>query len=465
MELSIPAYSIKEFTAVLKSFKSFSDFLHIHPHHSRLKLSAVSATRSTYAITLFESTYFDHYLLSNSHLGLIEVAIKPLFKILSHQNHLSSIESCNILIDSKDSIHDPNSTQIHHLKHRLTLKLKLTVGIIRSFSLPYANSRTLNPTDLRSDNSPNHWICLSSNLKQWIDHFVINPTITQNLIGSVDIIEEICFCYLNDGRVLLKTVNLADEFDPNVLLPKKSDIFNKGTRQLSTSLTISSSEFEEFHINLDQGPITTTLSVKDVRSILELGVVLGSPVDVGFSVGGRPVYFSITNEQGNLAMEFVLASTSGEELGSIQNPHTQNLLQHQNITKEKQKQKQKEKSLAGSQISSRLESLAPSRNLQAQDISQNRSSSLISSRANQPQQPLFRTDEDEMTPDDDDLDQIPAEQWAQVEKEAIALSQTRKRARLQTSQSNLTTLDQDDQLLPRHAPQPTSKPRWKLFDD
>jgi hypothetical protein len=148
---------------------------------------------------------------------------------------MSTLESCKISIDSDDEGNESFSISrrpsgvnggggvqpgVHRLNHRLTIKLKSTVGIIRSFSLPYSNSRTLNPTDLRANNSPNRWVCLSSNLKQWLDHFVSNPNITQNLVGALDGIEDICFCYLPDRQILIKTVNLAEEYTSNIIVPK-----------------------------------------------------------------------------------------------------------------------------------------------------------------------------------------------------------------------------------------------------
>lgn len=57
--------------------------------------------------------------------------------------------------------------------------------------------------------------------------------------------------------------------------------------------------------------------MKDFWSILELGTVLDAPIDVGFSVGGRPFYVSIANADENVKMDFILASTSGEELGAL----------------------------------------------------------------------------------------------------------------------------------------------------
>ncbi|KAH9467956.1 hypothetical protein Pst134EA_011576 [Puccinia striiformis f. sp. tritici] len=480
MELSIPSSSVKEFTAILKSFKSFSDFLHIHPLPSRLKLSAVSPTRSTYAVAIFERTFFESYVLSNPTLGLIEVAVKPLHKIFAQSNLMSALESCRISIDSNDSlsmggrpsgINGGGGGGQNRMNHRLTIKLKSTVGIIRSFSLPYSNSRTLNPTDLRANNSPNRWICLSSNLKQWLDHFVANPNITQNLVGSLEGVEDICFCYQPDRKIILKTVNLADESSQNVIVPKKQDIFTKGVRQLSTSLTISSADFEKYEVEVGTGTIITTMSIKEVRSIFELGSVLGSPVDVGFSVGGRPVYFSVLNEEGCVGLEFVLASTDGEQLGLVDPPGREE--KSRRPTEGRNALKGKERATPGS---SRVDSTT--RSTANPSPGQSAGKQPVPASTDQRGRPkLFKPadgsnqEEEEEEEDDDELDRMPADAWAQVEQQAIALSQTRKRQRLSISQSAIIDDDEDEddddeQLLPSQAPQNSKdQPHWKLFFD
>ncbi|WAQ83218.1 hypothetical protein PtA15_3A587 [Puccinia triticina] len=464
MELSLPASSVKEFTALLKSFKSFSDFIHIHPLPARLKFSAVSPTRSTYAVAIFERTFFEAYLLSNPTLGLIEVAVKPLHKIFAQSNLIAALESCRISIDSDDTNESLSIARrpsglntaggqtggIHRLNHRLTIKLKSTVGIIRSFSLPYSNSRTLNPTDLRANNSPNRWICLSSNLKQWLDHFVSNPNITQNLVGALEGVEDICFCYHPDRQIILKTVNLAEEYSPYVIVPKNQDIFTKGVRQLSTSLTISPEEFEKFDVDVSQGAIITAMAIKEVRSIFELGSVLGSPVDAGFSVGGRPVYFSVLNEEGSVGLEFVLASTDGEQLGLLDPPKEASRRPAERAPRPRAgpagaQQKGKERATPAS---SHLDSSTHS--------SINNANPNTDAPRGRPK--LFHPPDDgsnDEGEDDDELDRMPADAWAQVEQDAIALSQTRKRLKLSQSQSAILGDDDDDdeQLLPSQAPQ------------
>ncbi|KAG0152552.1 hypothetical protein CROQUDRAFT_35057 [Cronartium quercuum f. sp. fusiforme G11] len=349
MELSIPSHSLKDFTAVLKCFKSFSDYLHIQPTLSHLKLSAVSPTRSTYALAKYDQSYFDFYRAHQaSDIGIIEVAVKPLYKILSQKTFTSSIESCHISINT-DQLATDRRTQngqatvaagtgiLEPSSHnRLKIQLYLSVGIIKSFSLQYSISRALNPIEIRSMNSPNYWICQSTSLKQWIDHFVTNPNLTGTggRVG-LEANEEISFCYHSDGKIVLKTVNLSDDSDQGVIVPRTLDIFAKGARQVSTALTISSYEFEDYNVNFQasagsqvtnhtpqptdqqQQMMMLTVSMKEFRSILELGTVLDAPVDAGFSVGGRPFYISIANGDENLTMDFILASTGGEELSAL----------------------------------------------------------------------------------------------------------------------------------------------------
>ncbi|KAI9605169.1 hypothetical protein H4Q26_003144 [Puccinia striiformis f. sp. tritici PST-130] len=331
----------------------------------------------------------------------------------------------------------------NRMNHRLTIKLKSTVGIIRSFSLPYSNSRTLNPTDLRANNSPNRWIC----------------------------VEDICFCYQPDRKIILKTVNLADESSQNVIVPKKQDIFTKGVRQLSTSLTISSADFEKYEVEVGTGTIITTMSIKEVRSIFELGSVLGSPVDVGFSVGGRPVYFSVLNEEGCVGLEFVLASTDGEQLGLVDPPGREE--KSRRPTEGRNALKGKERATPGS---SRVDSTT--RSTANPSPGQSAGKQPVPASTDQRGRPkLFKPadgsnqEEEEEEEDDDELDRMPADAWAQVEQQAIALSQTRKRQRLSISQSAIIDDDEDEddddeQLLPSQAPQNSKdQPHWKLFFD
>lgn len=404
------------------------------------------------------------------------MAVKPLHKIFSQSNSISVIDSCNILIDSdNDLMNDPRPAlrPTHHgaasqrmNDHRLTIKLRSTVGIVRSFSIPYSNSRTLNPTDLRCDNSPNRWICLSTNLKQWLDHFVINPNITQNLVGAIDGVEDICFCYRSDAKVMLRTVSLATEPGPDVTLPKRPDIFTKGVRQLSTSLTISSDEFERYEVDTCQRTITTTMSIKEVRSIFELGTVLGSAIDAGFSIGGRPVYFSIRNEEGSIGMEFVLASTDGEELGVADRQEPVQRPVHNHPPPKAQLQRRETPTSSRVDSSGRsndLDDLNHVARLEQRPIPSGHSPTSNRERA-PPGSKLFRPleglNEDQF--DDDELDQMAANEWDQVEQNAIAVSQTRKRVRLSQSQSLVD--GEDEQLLPSQAPQ-DDQPHWKLFFD
>ncbi|PLW52384.1 hypothetical protein PCASD_00191 [Puccinia coronata f. sp. avenae] len=505
-----------KFTAILKAFKSFADSIHFHPLPNRLKLSAVSPTRSAHAVAVFERTFFDAYLLSNPTLGLIEVPLKSFHKIFAQANLISPLDSCKITIDSDDSnvaqsmprggavpsgLHGgvAQTGIIHRLNHRLTIELKSGVGIVRSFSLPYSSSRTLNPVELRANNSPNTWLCLASHLKQWLDHFVANPNVTQNLAGAMEGVEDVCFCYLPNHQITLKTVNLASDSDQNVVVPRKQDIFTKG--------------------------IMTNMSMKEVRAIVEVGSVLGSGVDAGFSQGGRPVYFSLLNQEGSAGLEFVLASTDGTEMHALPD-HPLNNNNNNNNNNNKQprppppvaaalrpphnhhlppKDKQPAPSSRrpdSSSGSSRPTNEPSSRQKGKQRASPDSSrvdssaSRSMSNPAGARQQPinnpgakdgrggqpvkLFKPadhsleepDDDE---DDDELDRIPATTWDHVEQQAFALSQSRKRQRLHSLSHSATpdhlhapapAADDDEQLLPSQAPgHSNEQPHWKLFFD
>ncbi|PLW10428.1 hypothetical protein PCANC_18543 [Puccinia coronata f. sp. avenae] len=531
-----------KFTAILKAFKSFADSIHFHPLPNRLKLSAVSPTRSAHAVAVFERTFFDAYLLSNPTLGLIEVPLKSFHKIFAQANLISPLDSCKITIDSDDSnvaqsmprggavpsgLHGgvAQTGIIHRLNHRLTIELKSGVGIVRSFSLPYSSSRTLNPVELRANNSPNTWLCLASHLKQWLDHFVANPNVTQNLAGAMEGVEDVCFCYLPNHQITLKTVNLASDSDQNVVVPRKQDIFTKGVRQLSTSLTVTSADFDKYEVMGGAGGTTgimTNMSMKEVRAIVEVGSVLGSGVDAGFSQGGRPVYFSLLNQEGSAGLEFVLASTDGTEMHALpdhplNNNNNNNNKQprppppvaaalrppHNHHLPPKDKQpapssRRPDSSSGSSRPTNEPSSRQKGKQRASPDSSRVDSSASrsMSNPAGARQQPinnpgakdgrggqpvkLFKPadhsleepDDDE---DDDELDRIPATTWDHVEQQAFALSQSRKRQRLHSLSHSATpdhlhapapAADDDEQLLPSQAPgHSNEQPHWKLFFD
>ncbi|CAH7670422.1 Rad9-domain-containing protein [Phakopsora pachyrhizi] len=553
MELSIPADSIREFTAVLKCFKSFSENLHINPSQSHLKLSAVSATRSTYAVSVFDRSYFNSFKFKfRDVIKPIEVQIKPIFKILSYHNSHTAIDSCFLVIETDDldllessnrsraSSSVLNSSIRSLTKNRLTIKLRLKTGITKFFSIPYSNqNKNLYPIDSRAQNSPNSWICLSNYLKHWFDHFasssksLINQSGSSNQQTSVsgslaEGVEEICFCYQDDGKVCLRTMSLMDQaVERNVILPKSTDIFSKGVRQLSTALTVESNVFEDYRVDLGScpSPMIITVSMREVGSMIELGTVMGSTIDSGFSVGGRPVYFTLESQDSKMIMDFVLASTNGEELIQKRIESENHQLQRQKQLNEKY-QREVTQDLSGSRKfmnddqprarnSKKLNQLVQDSSLNS-ERSRRTNQNHHGSDFNRPtidhnksqqsdsgaEQPLFREesliDQDVQVPEeaddgDDEFDRMSFDGWKKVEAEAILQSQTRQEQKNKrkpdngcdddfTDQERRSKGDQndqklkgvndnnddeddddDDRLMPSQAP--PKKFKWKLFDD
>ncbi|EGG11950.1 uncharacterized protein MELLADRAFT_89082 [Melampsora larici-populina 98AG31] len=511
MEFSLPTHSLKHFTAVLKCFKSFSDQVHLNALEDCLKLSAVSPTRSTYAIANLHESYFDHYHLNSNQLGIIEVLTKPLYKILSQKTFHASIESCQISIQT-----DHQSTHLAKRRHqtstldpsnssnRIKIQLFLSVGIIKSFSLQFSTiSRSLNPIDIRSLNSPNYWISPSNHLKQWIDHFISHP----NLIGTstsglntrqaLESNEELSFCFHSDGKVLMKTVNLSDDSDQSIIVPRINDIFSKGARQVSTVLTISSNEFEDYHVNFHSPEpsntqqksvpemIIITISMKEFRSIVELGTTIDAPIDAGFSMGGRPFYISISTSDESLSLDFILASTGGEELSGldqIRSDHEKSVHSSRPLNQTRVHQAQAQE-MRGSVSNQSRVSVNHRQPVQSTPIAgPSRNNGLFRHEAPDPDRTELNGqdefgNEDEMNA----LDQLDEGQLEELEQQAILQSQARQSQRLQSQPSNSAIDlrmrndrqengggdDDDDRLLPTQDPEQASKlpkGKWRLFD-
>ncbi|KAH9823173.1 Rad9-domain-containing protein [Melampsora americana] len=506
MEFSLPTHSLKDFTAVLKCFKSFSDQVHLNSLEDCMKLSAVSPTRSTYAVANFHKSYFDHYHLHSNQLGIIEVLTKPLYKILSQKTFHASIESCHISIqtDQKSSNlvkrrHQNSTLDPTTSTNRIKIQLSLSVGIIKSFSLQFSTiSRSLNPIDIRSLNSPNYWISPSNHLKQWIDHFITHP----NLIGNsnhglntrqaLESNEELSFCFHSDGKILIKTVNLSDDSDQSIIVPRTIDIFSKGARQVSTVLTISSNEFEDYHVNFQSPePSTTqqkstpemiiiTISMKEFRSIIELGTTIDAPVDAGFSIGGRPFYISISNSDETLSLDFILASTGGEELGAldqIRSDHERSVHPSRPVNQPVTNQEKDHRASVSNQSRNSIINHQPVQSTPFAGPSRN--NGLFRHEEPDPDRTKINGQE-EMDNEDEmnELDQLDYEQLEELEQQAILQSQARDSHRLLSQQSTaaadvrLRNNDQGedddaDQLLPTQDPDKASrlpKGKWRLFD-
>lgn len=476
-----------------------------------MKLSAVSPTRSTYAIANLHKSYFDNYHLNSNQLGIIEVLTKPLYKILSQKTFHASIESCQISIQTDEQSsniakrrHQNSTLDPSNSTNRIKIQLFLSVGIIKSFSLQYSTiSRSLNPIDIRSLNSPNYWISPSNHLKQWVDHFITHP----NLIGNsnsglntrqaLESNEELSFCFHSDGKILIKTVNLSDDSDQSIIVPRTIDIFSKGARQVSTVLTISSNEFEDYHVNF-QSPepsptqqkstpemIIITISMKEFRSIIELGTTIDAPVDAGFSIGGRPFYISISNSDENLTLDFILASTGGEELSGldqIRSDHHERSVHSSKPTNQPKMNKGKDLRAPLSSNPSRVSMNNRQPVQSTPNVGPSRANGLFRHEEPNPDQTELIGQEEFGNEDGmNALDQLDEAQLEELEQQAILQSQARESQRL-LSQPSVSAVDlrmrndpqgvgndddDDDRLLPTQDPDKASrlpKGKWRLFD-
>lgn len=291
--------------------------------------------------------------------------VQPLTKIIPVAGS-GSIEQCDILILDPSSSGDEDGAARHEdssgedeleaesdaSQHRLIVRLRLPQGILKTFTLQYSSSPLLDPLARRED-CTSSFVCSPSVLKQWTDHFHGGGGQGGSGIGGKGT-EEVSIWFKEGGKIRLKSIENRDE-GPEVIVPKSAafrsskirpngadglrtdtDIFAKGARQMSTLLTVSTAEFDEYAVpmphlvapgggrpsGLHATPIRDplllqpliTFPLKEFRAILEVSAALGSaPLDAAFTKGGAPLM--ITLRPDNVTIDVVIATSEDDPTG------------------------------------------------------------------------------------------------------------------------------------------------------
>ncbi|CZT15907.1 related to rad9 protein [Ramularia collo-cygni] len=293
LEFSLGPDSTGRIYELLTCLAKFGDAVSIEARSEKLTLTALNSSRTAYAsFALDAKSFFNNYDFDLRHASsggdrftcqLFNKALQSVFKgrTTDSRGRETAIERCDVSIQDQ-----PDKTEC-----RLIVKMKSKHGMTKTYRLTYESVEVMHALFDRTS-ATQGWKISSRVLREYVEYFA--PKAEQ-----LDL-------YAENGKAVF--TSFTEKVDDGKLILKQP---------LETSISIHTSDFEDFHM---QEGIHITISVKDFRAIVTHAETLKGPISAQYSQPTRPLQFSYQNH--GMHCEFTLMTMGdGRGVSSAPNPN------------------------------------------------------------------------------------------------------------------------------------------------
>ncbi|KAI0330901.1 hypothetical protein GY45DRAFT_1302015 [Cubamyces sp. BRFM 1775] len=314
MQATIDSQGLKHWTRALTCLSKFGDELTIIATPETFALSATNQSMSAYGRFKYARSFFSRYRVAVPQppapgplddLEFAEVppitgqiVIKPLLQILKHKTIEKSCEKCEFVISDgasqeprlAEDIEGVDGDDRDTLESRLTIRLHCKHGVVKTHRLPLNAAHNLMSPTMPDAEMESHLTVGPKALRSMLEHFPFgkgaktDPQLIWNF---------------NESEVQLRSLESA--------------VDAKGRVNLTTELTISAEEFDEY--DLRETPMTIAFHLKEFNATIAFAEASQLSLEIRFTDPSAPLYIDVGGDLADTL--FVIAAS---QLQSV-SPH------------------------------------------------------------------------------------------------------------------------------------------------
>lgn len=189
------------------------------------------------------------------------------------QQAVSSANRITLTIPAKDfsrAEEAANDEQATPSGCRLTVTVFCPHGVKKTYRLTYQAGDSMIAIASK-DNCPNRFTASPRVIKDWTDYFMLGRHGT----------DEITFWCTRNSCKIRSFEGAQEQHDGT--RPRDSASLSK--QSISTTLSVETGEFDSYNLESDEALVTVTL--KELKAIIDYAINIGNSIDFYFSTGGQ----------------------------------------------------------------------------------------------------------------------------------------------------------------------------------
>ncbi|KAI0819150.1 Rad9-domain-containing protein, partial [Trametes gibbosa] len=294
MQATVDTIGLRHLTRALACLSKFGDDLVIVATPETFALSSTNQSLTAYGRFKYARSFFTKYRVGASGAGpdveavpthACQIATKLLLQILKQKTVVKSCEKCELLISdgaSQDVRPDGTDEDRDTLESRLTVRLHCKHGVVKTHRLALnAAENLMSPTMSEADSESRLTIGPKA-LRYMLDHFPFGK-------GSKS--DPQLIWNFHETEVQLRSLECS--------------VDAKGRAQLTTELTISAEEFEEYE--LQRTPMTIAFHLREFNATIAFAEASELSLEIRFTDPDAPLYIDVGGDLADTL--FVIAAS------------------------------------------------------------------------------------------------------------------------------------------------------------
>lgn len=156
---------------------------------------------------------------------------------------------------------------------RLTVTVFCPHGVKKTYKLTYQAGDSM-VAIASKDSCPNSFTASPRVIKDWTDHFLLGKHGT----------DEITF-WCTRSTCKIRSFEGAHSINEGSATRKSKDGSQLAKQAISTTLSVDTNEFDSYNLESDEVLLTVTL--KELKAIIDYAINVGNSLDFNFSTGGQ----------------------------------------------------------------------------------------------------------------------------------------------------------------------------------
>ncbi|KAI0640814.1 Rad9-domain-containing protein [Trametes meyenii] len=308
MQAAIDSTGLKHLNRALTCLSKYGDELVMIATHETFALSSTNQSQSAYGRFKYPKSFFSRYRLeegaTNDHFDeptvTCQIITRPLLQIIKHKTIEKSCEKCELVIsdgasqevrlEGEDEEHDT-------LESRLTVRLHCKHGVVKTHRVP------LNPADnlmfpmMPDVGSESRLTIGPKALKNMLEHFPFGK-------GSKS--DPQLIWNFTDTEVQLRSL--------------ETSVDAKGRANLTTELTISAEEFDDYWIQ--STPATIAFHLREFNATIAFAEASSLSLEIRFTEPDAPIYIDAGGDLADTL--FVIAASTVQSVSPYSSQARQN---------------------------------------------------------------------------------------------------------------------------------------------
>ncbi|KAH9857352.1 Rad9-domain-containing protein [Lenzites betulinus] len=294
MQATVDTIGLRHITRALACLSKFGEELSIIATPETFALSSTNQSLTAYGRFKYARSFFRKYRVSGNTAGhdveevpthTFQIVTKPLLQILKQRTVVKFCEKCEFIISdgaSQGPHLDADEDGRDTLESRLTVRLHCKHGVVKTHRLPLNAAENLMSPTMPDADSESRLTIGPKALKYMLDHFPFGKG------GKSD--PQLIWNF-HDTDVQLRSL--------------ESSVDAKGRPQLTTELTISAEEFEEYE--LQTSPITIAFHLREFNATIAFAEASDLSLEIRFTDPDAPIYIDVGGDLADTL--FVIAAS------------------------------------------------------------------------------------------------------------------------------------------------------------